>query len=124
MSAPLMLTAPPTKVVLCSYAYDIPSYYDFVVKVPAHLTEAEAEAEAERIAQEALEESDSVFDDKVGNECVDNESNHRVFVSGVAKTPVEWEHNPELVMLAEAPDEGYTPEQLKTKKPRFELREP
>lgn len=113
MTAPLMLQAPPTKVVLCSYAYDVPHYYDFVVRVPAHLSDAEAEKEAEDIAQAALK--DGLFSDIIGAACLENESNDRVFTSGIAKEAKDHEHDDELIELQVPATEGAAP--------RFKLQE-
>jgi hypothetical protein len=59
----------------CSYAYDVPHYFDFTV-------EAADEAEAEKKIAKALE--DGVFgdhDDKA-SPCYENADDARVFVSG------------------------------------------
>lgn len=59
---------------LCSYAYDVPCYYDFCV-------EAETEEEAEKICEKALAER--LFSDTPGEPCWENGGdNERVFVSG------------------------------------------
>lgn len=66
--------------ILCSYAYDIPYYYDFIVEVPDNLSDKEAEKLAEKRAQQALDEG--LFHEKGGDPCFDNADNERVFVSG------------------------------------------
>lgn len=63
-----------TKRWLCSYAYDVPCYRDFVV-------EAETEEEARQKIEKAL--ADGVFTDVMVKECLDNwiSESERVFVS-------------------------------------------
>lgn len=56
----------------CSYAYDVPHYFDFTV-------EAKDEAEAEEKIKKALE--DGVFANVTCDACYENSHEDRVFVS-------------------------------------------
>lgn len=60
---------------LCSYAYSVPCYFDFVI-------EAESEEAAERLIKQKLEAG--AFSGVAGEPCWENASNDRVFVSGEA----------------------------------------
>lgn len=64
----------------CSYAYDVPHYFDFTV-------EAKDEKEAEEKINKALD--DGVFALVTCDACYNNENNNRVFVSGEARAMEE-----------------------------------
>lgn len=57
----------------CSYAYDVPHYFDFVVS-------AKDEEEAERVIEEALKSG--AFNEADTEPFYENTDNARVFVSG------------------------------------------
>lgn len=61
-----------------SYSYDVPHYTDFQI-------EAASEEEAIQIAEKAL--ADGRFAQVMGSAFYENECNHRVFCSGVARSP-------------------------------------
>jgi hypothetical protein len=84
--------------VLCSYAYDVPHYYDFVVEVPDDLDDKQAEAFAEQRAEIALAEE--LFADKAGSPSYENIDNERVFVSGPATAMIDGDSEPVLESLA------------------------
>lgn len=83
--------------VLCSYAYDVPHYYDFVVEVADHVGEAGAEKYAQELDEKALAEE--LFADKAGSPSYENIDNERVFVSGPANDNVEGDYEPVLERL-------------------------